>query len=152
MEKRKRIAASVLFGIYAAVMLRLLFLREPPPPGLPYREQLHGLLNLIPLRTIRLFLNCFRQPWRPNLVRAALVNLFGNVLMFLPLGFFPPFIFPKLRTFLRVILTAAVIMTAVEVTQMLLLVGTCDIDDLILNLIGTAIGYGFWKAFDRSRE
>lgn len=145
MEKRKRIALLVLFAVYSVIMFRLLFLRNPPPNGIPYRDQLPGLLNLIPLRTIRLYLKCFRRPWRPHLVRAAVVNLFGNILMFLPLGFFPPLLFPKLRTFLRTMVTAAAVMTAVELTQMLLLVGTCDIDDLILNLIGTAIGYGFWK-------
>ena len=32
-------------------------------------------------------------------------------------------------------------MTVVELLQMLLLLGTCDIDDLILNVLGACLGY-----------
>ena len=33
----------------------------------------------------------------------------------------------------------------VELLQMLLLVGTCDVDDLIQNLLGAALGYGLFR-------
>jgi len=36
-------------------------------------------------------------------------------------------------------------MVCIELLQMLLLVGTCDVDDIILNVSGAAIGYGIFK-------
>ena len=41
----------------------------------------------------------------------------------------------------RVLLTTAAVITAVEVFQLFTLVGSCDIDDLILNVIGAALGF-----------
>ena len=38
-------------------------------------------------------------------------------------------------------------MTVVEVLQMLLRVGVCDVDDLILNTLGAAIGYGCYAVY-----
>ena len=43
----------------------------------------------------------------------------------------------------------AAIITAVELIQLFTLVGSCDVDDLILNVIGSAIGYGFHKAANK---
>ena len=42
----------------------------------------------------------------------------------------------------RTMLACTGIICLVELCQMVTLLGTCDIDDLILNLLGCAIGYG----------
>ena len=65
--------------------------------------------------------------------------------MFLPLGYFLPVIWPELRRLLRTLALSAFTVIAVEISQVLLLVGSCDIDDLILNLLGVALGYGFYR-------
>lgn len=125
----------ILFCLYCAVMLWLLFGRE---------TMANRHYNLVPFRTIRLFLRCFEPPLRPNLVRMGLVNLLGNILMFLPLGFLPPAFIPQLNRLWKVLLAALLVMALAEFLQMLLLVGTLDVDDLILNLAGTALGYALW--------
>lgn len=130
--------------LYAALMIYLLFFRAPAFTDEPYREQLYDHLNHIPFRTIRLYLRLFRPPTRPWLVRLATVNLLGNILLFIPLGLFPPLLSEKLRRFWKTALLAAGIMALVELLQMLLLVGTCDVDDLILNVLGAALGYGLF--------
>ena len=140
---RKRVLIPI-FGLYCALMLWLLFDRPGFTPGVPYFQQLRQQLNLVPFRTLRLFASLL-QDHRPQLVRAAVVNLGGNVVMFIPLGFLLPGIFPKLRTFLRTLGITALIITAVEFLQLVTLVGSCDVDDLILNLLGAAIGYGFFR-------
>ena len=140
MTKQRKILLGFTL-LYAAMMIYLLFFRAPAFTDEPYREQLHDHLNHIPFRTIGLYLRLFRPPCRSWLVRLAVVNLLGNILLFIPLGLLPPLLSWKLRRFWKTLLLAAGIMAVVEIAQMLLLVGTCDVDDLILNVCGAALGY-----------
>ena len=50
-----------------------------------------------------------------------------------------------MQRFWKVTVLAAGIMAVVELAQMLLLVGTCDVDDLILNVTGAALGYWLFR-------
>ena len=133
---------TALFMAYCALMLWLLFDRPGYEPGIPYWEQAAEHLNLIPFRTLRLFGELLVSGVR-SYIRMAVINLGGNVIMFIPLGFLLPRVFPHLTSLPRVLLVTAVLITAVEITQLFTLVGSCDIDDLILNVIGSAIGYVF---------
>lgn len=68
-------------------------------------------------------------------------NIGGNIVMFVPLGFFLRTLMPQCRRFLRCMGAVAVIMSAVELVQLVTLRGFCEVDDLILNLTGAAIGW-----------
>ena len=129
---------------YCALMLWLLFDRQGYTAGVPYWDQLDGRLNLIPFRTLRLFADLLDSGVR-SYIRMAVINLGGNIIMFIPLGFLLPRVFGRINSLLQVLLTTAVLITAVEILQLFTLVGSCDIDDLILNVIGAAIGYGLHK-------
>lgn len=137
---------TALFVGYCALMLWLLFDRPGYVEGIPYWEQVRSNLNLVPFRTLKLFSELLTDH-RPHLVRAAVVNLFGNVIMFIPLGFLLPLVFGKLRKLWKVLLITALIITFVEILQLFTLVGSCDIDDLILNLLGAAMGYWLCRLF-----
>ena len=149
MDQGKRKAATWAFALYCAVMLWLLFARSGGIAGVDYWQQVQMNLNLEPLHTIRLFLRVLTGDFSEYYVRLAVVNLFGNVGMFIPLGFFLPVLWPGLRKWWRTWLVTLGIMTLVELAQMFSLRGTCDVDDLILNLAGAAVGYGIfclaWK-------
>ena len=123
---------KILFVLYSALMLWLLFDRVGYDPTIPYWDQLK--YNLVPLHTIRLF-------WRIWPSAAAIINLGGNVIMFIPLGFLLPRACPKLNKFFRCFFTCALIIILVEVTQLFTLLGSCDIDDLILNMVGSTLGF-----------
>ena len=125
-------------------MLWLLFDRPGYDPGIPYWEQVAGHLNLIPFRTLRLFTELLNSGIR-SYIRMAIINLGGNIIMFIPLGFLLPRVFLRITSLPRVLLTTTVLITLVEILQLFTLVGSCDIDDLILNVIGSAIGYGIFK-------
>lgn len=144
MSKQRKILIG-LAVCYAAAMLYLLLFRVPSFSDEPYFQQLRDHLNPIPLRTIGLYLRLLEPPLRPHLVRLAHVNLLGNILLFIPLGLLPPLLSSKMQRFWKVALLAAGIMAAVELAQMLLLVGTCDVDDLILNVAGAALGYWLFR-------
>ena len=138
METRHRKLHIFLFCIYSALMLNLLFNRAGGIEGMDYWKQIRANLNLEPFHTIRLFLRVLDKQAYSS---AAAINLAGNVIMFIPLGFLLPRVFPKLRKFWRCMMATALIITAVELTQLFTLLGSCDIDDLILNVIGAAAGY-----------
>ena len=121
-------------------MLFLLFGRPPRLlTSLSYWEQLKYSVNLVPFSTVSEYLGYLFDGG--YMVRQAIINLGGNVIMFIPLGVFLPLLWEKMRRFPSHILTTAGIITAVELIQLLTLRGTLDIDDLILNVVGSAIGY-----------
>ena len=142
MKRKHRKLHMVLFCIYSGFMLYLLFNRTGGIEGVDYWTQIRANLNLEPFHTIRLFLKVLG---RQDYLTAAVTNLGGNVILFIPLGFFLPQVFPCLQKFWRTTLATVLIITAVELTQLFTLLGSCDVDDLILNVIGAAIGYGIFK-------
>lgn len=145
MRRNKRVGLFVLAALYACAMAYLLLWRRPAESALPYAQQLRLHLNLQPLHTIRRYVRVLVHSNSAALLRLAFRNLFGNVLLFLPLGFFPPLIWPRMQRFWKTALLAAGIMVVIEAAQMLLLVGTCDVDDVLLNVLGASIGYGLYR-------
>ena len=139
----------ILFLLYCAVMLWLLLARTPNEAGVPFSVYLQTHFNPVPFRTIRRFSRLLRPPVRPYLVRIALRNLLGNIVLFIPLGYFLPEICGSLRKFWLTFLSVAVIITTIELAQLLCMVGTCDIDDLLLNLLGASLGYGLYRLAHR---
>ncbi|MNO15022.1 VanZ like family protein [compost metagenome] len=67
-------------------------------------------------------------------------NIFGNILIFAPLGFFLPLLWERFRAFSKTVLFGLVVSLVIECSQLFLVRGT-DIDDLILNTTGTVVGY-----------
>ena len=134
---------KLLFWIYCTAMLALLFWRAPVRSPGSYGERVLGLLNPVPFETICRYIRLLGHP-ASAYVRVAAVNLFGNIFMFVPLGMLLPEVYPKLRRWWKTMLVTAGAVMAVELGQMLTLLGTCDIDDLTLNLLGAAIGYGLF--------
>ena len=145
MENRNKNVKIYLFLFYCACTLWILFARQPNPAGVPFPVYLRAHVNLRPFHTIRLFSRLLVPPVRKFLVRIAIHNLLGNILLFIPLGIFLPTLFAPLRGFLQCLISATLIVTVVELMQLLLMVGTCDIDDLLLTVLGASIGYAFYK-------
>lgn len=146
MNKKQTQIAGVLFFVYALLMLWLLFgQRMGHTSNATYWQRLIANLNLQPLDTVRRYLWVLRNSQDPDLLRHAVVNLVGNVVMFLPLGNLTPSIWGKMQKFRWHFLYMVLIILAIEVLQLFTLLGSCDVDDLILNLVGTTLGYIFWK-------
>ena len=140
----------IAFAAYCLLMVYLLFLQRSPrlSIGGDYAETLRANLNLLPGDTIQRFLRVWDSPVYH---RAAIVNLIGNVVMFIPLGFGLPWAFSCLRKYWKTLLLSAGIIVFVEVIQLFTLLGHCDVDDLILNLVGVTAGYVLWFAFFRKK-
>lgn len=134
----------VLFGVYALVMFYLLFFqRMGRSSGIAYHEYITSAVNLIPFRTIINYISDFQK--YSSLSSFSFVNLSGNIVLFIPLGIFLPTIWKKQRKFSKFVITVCITIIAVELIQLFTMLGSCDIDDLIFNVLGAVIGFGIWK-------
>ena len=136
MKRRK--LWMLLFILYCLCMLHLLFFRPGYDPALPYARQLK--YNLIPFETIVLFLRALNHS-SMGTRNHAVINLAGNVIMFIPLGFLLAALWKPLRKAGKIVSATFLIMFPVELLQMLTLVGSFDTDDLLLNIVGSLLGY-----------
>ena len=132
----------ILFWLYAAIMLWLLFgQRMGTPPVGDYRQLLLENLNLRPFETLSRFWWVLEHSNQRGLMLHAFMNLGGNVVLFIPLGLFLPALWQKLDRFLPFFAYVAALIAAVELIQLFTLLGSCDVDDLILNLLGATLGF-----------
>ena len=91
--------------------------------------------NLELFREIRRF-----WTYRENLGLLAFANLAGNVLIFVPFGFFMPMASRSWnRSFFLTVFYSFGISFFVEVFQLLTKVGSFDVDDLLLNTTGGTV-------------
>ena len=78
-------------------------------------------------------------------------NLMGNIIAFIPFGIFIPMIFRrKGASFISVFVLSLLLSLCFEFTQLVLYIGTFDVDDLILNTFGGVVGYVVYILFIRS--
>ena len=130
------------FLVYCGVMLWLLFGRSSGGiEGLTYEETLRQNINLTPLLTIRNYWYVILHRSNPALVRHCFINLAGNVLLFIPAGWLLPRLWKPMRNFFLFFLTCSPAILLVETVQLFTLLGSFDVDDVILNLGGMLLGY-----------
>ncbi len=98
--------------------------------------------NLIPFSTVGDFLN-FSQFHTKTWV----INLIGNIGVFVPFGILLPLVFqgPMARLYVKFISGVFVL----ETIQLFSRKGVFDVDDLILNSVGFVVGYGIYKVARR---
>ena len=136
------------FCFYIWVLLCMFFLSRIQYRGFfdarrNYYSNLRQMTNYVPFKTIRLYIRALQHHYVETGI--PLANLFGNLILFVPMAVFLPMLFPSMRRFWVWLLTMAGILLAVEGLQLLLACGTCDVDDLLLNLSGALIGYGIYS-------
>lgn len=89
-------------------------------------------INLIPFRTIRGYFRHF-------IFNIFMVNIVGNIVMFIPWGFGLPLLWKKRQSVRSVVLFSALLPLFIETVQ--LFIGrSVDVDDLILNFAGGLMG------------
>ncbi|MCM3626250.1 VanZ family protein [Paenibacillus glycanilyticus] len=142
-QNRKWIQALVwfVFTSYALIAVYQLFLTQTRLIQ-HSMEQPHP--NLIPFQSILQYANGY-----PNYnFDTWFFNLFGNVLLFVPLGFLLPILFAKARRFSTTIVWTILVSLTIELTQLGTRLGSFDVDDLILNVLGGLIGFAVWIMAD----
>ena len=76
-----------------------------------------------------------------TIYREAILNLVGNITMFIPLGIVWPCVYKELNTPAKAITAGIGASLCIEILQLPIYSRLSDIDDLILNSTGYLIGY-----------
>ncbi|MGG3281538.1 VanZ family protein [Paenibacillus solani] len=93
------------------------------------------LANLTPFESIRMNLKHLSSPH-------DVINLFGNIAIFMPTGIFVGLTFrSKLLGFIGSCVISFALSLGLECSQLVFTMGTFDVDDLILNTMGGVLGY-----------
>ena len=128
-----RAFGKVLFLLYVGFLIYFLFVAEwygRTEIAEDYRY------NLELFKEIRRFIT-YREQLGTFTVFA---NLFGNILIFVPYGFFISMA-SRSRGFFKTLFCSMGLSLCVEIIQLFTRVGSFDVDDILLNTIGGVLGY-----------
>lgn len=123
----------VLFLIYVAGLCYFLFFAENY--GRVFGQENYRY-NLVPFKEIERF-----WTYRRELGVHSFWNLAGNVLGFVPAGFFIPILWEDKKGFFFTVCVTFQMSLLVEILQLIFRVGSFDVDDLLLNTLGGMLGY-----------
>lgn len=143
MVKIRRRSAGIISVIYIFAIIYLAFISREPMPIHHYsinpfgaaRRGLEfggGLISGLLHGTVKI------TNW------AELRNIILNILLFFPFGYLLPRLFPRLRWW-QVILLGLAFSLCIELLQLITRLGYADVDDLINNTLGAAIGFLCYK-------
>lgn len=129
-----RFAMLILFAVYLVILFGLLYggSRNRYP-------EWHSAYSLKPFATIRIYIEAYES--RSLRIRDVVSNLIGNVLLFMPMAWFVPFLIPPMRKWYSFIPFMLILICLVEATQYMSGRGSMDIDDVLLNFPGAVIGF-----------
>ena len=134
----KRELLLLLMAVNLAVILRMTFfpmatvdgrvqpLLLDPEAVFPLRINWIPLVNLLDYDSLRDLLS----------------NVIGNLCLFIPTGILLPILYPRLDRFAKVVGVGTLISLGIELLQLPFSVRVSDVDDLLLNTLGVAVGCG----------
>ncbi len=130
----------ILFLIYLILLVYFLFFSEALG---------RDINNNLPRYNIYLFKEIRRfYIYRKKLgFYAFSLNIFGNILAFIPFGIFRPIIGIRKHSFLRTCFQGLLFSFFIELTQLRFKVGCFDVDDIFLNTLGCILGYTIFLIF-----
>ena len=146
-KKRKyqiKLGTLVLLVLYFLVLVYVCFISEAY--GRTELDSYH--YNLIPFREITRFY-IYRDVVG---AKAFVLNLFGNVIAFMPFGLFIPILLKRRRNVKSILRMTFLLSLGIEIIQLLTRTGSFDVDDLILNTLGGLLGYLLFVILDLFRR
>lgn len=162
-NKRARFLIKLVFIAYLVLLFSITLL--PDVENITYETT----YNLVPITSIDDFFYDMMENgivnWeflasRPtdfrdiamNTFNHSFVNLVGNILLFMPLGFLYSLSRKRKVAFLEIFLLSLGTTVLIETLQYLFLTSRrADVDDIILNLVGGLIGYGLYRWMVRGK-
>ncbi|WP_244280729.1 VanZ family protein [Paenibacillus jilunlii] len=145
MKRMDRKLLALGFAVYLYILIKIILFKYAPVEIAFLLRQLHSVMehpeiienglayaNFTPFFSIHQNLDHLSNTH-------DFVNLFGNIALFVPLGIFTR-LSAKGGLFTALVLSLG-ISFSLEGSQLLLSMGSFDVDDLILNVLGGLIGY-----------
>ena len=135
-----RIAVNLALSIYSIIIFWGLYI------GFYSRQHLNEFkYNLYPFKTILTYI----IEYNTNNKGPFIINIIGNIVVFILFGFLLPITFQKQLNRLDKLFFASVIgLILIEIVQFASKFGVFDIDDIILNSIGILIGFAILKTIE----
>ena len=130
---KKCVIKYAFFTIYILILLKLTLFRQTTLEN--YETNFTLFVD---------FINVYKKSGLWQFIRL----FFGNIVWFIPFGFMLPKMLKKCN-FITVALSGFLFSLLIEILQLVLKKGICEIDDLILNVLGTMIGYSAYKIIQR---
>ncbi|MDR0469302.1 MAG: VanZ family protein [Peptococcaceae bacterium] len=128
--KTKKAVFFIVFTVYILVVLNITVVRL----NFRYDERQLNLALFVDL------INVYRTVG----VGAFLRLFIGNIGWFVPFGFLLPILLKK-ESFLKIMVMGFAFSFMIEVLQYIFRKGVAELDDLILNVLGAAVGYFLYK-------
>jgi glycopeptide antibiotics resistance protein len=148
--KRTRWLAACALIAYGALLIRLVVFKAIPVIRLGHlRLRFAGTHtgpgNFVPFKSIVPLLSGQGN----HLIN--MVNLFGNIVPFMPIGLLAPLV---VRSFSwqKALVLGVVTGLTFEVMEVVFRVGIFDVDDILLNAFGVMLGYGVFVMFKRRAQ
>ncbi len=133
-RKIRRGVGWCMFVVYIAALLYVMFFSEDLGRTGAARTYRY---NLVLFKEIKRFIYNYQ-----NLgLMAVLLNVAGNILVFMPFGFMLPILTSYKGKFVSALFGTFALSLFIETTQLIFRVGCFDVDDLLLNTVGGVLGY-----------
>ena len=104
--------------------------------------------NLVPLKEITRYFRYYRTLGMP----LFLINIVGNMVAFMPFGFFLPIISRRSRKWYNTVSFGLIFSLILETLQLIFKVGSFDVDDMLLNTVGAGLGFLVYRTVQRTRD
>lgn len=137
MLKNKRTWLIILLAVYLLILLRITVFRSNSYP-IDFSVNLSLFTDLV-------------ATYHENGIWMVLYLVVGNIAWFVPFGFLLPMIWQKLKSF-YIIPLGFLLSLVIESGQLALNKGMFEIDDLVLNTAGCAVGYLIYKIYRDFRK
>lgn len=126
----------ILFVLYLMLLITIIFFKYGFSMSLVLLQETDRLVmsNFIPLKTIIHY--C-----RTSSIDLTIREVLGNIIAFTPMGFLLPFLFNRIKGVVKISIISFIISLFFEVIQLITNLGSFDVDDMILNVLGAIIGF-----------
>lgn len=131
-NKIKKFSLSIIFIYYIILLFNMVIFA---------RYNTINSFNLIPFKSI---IDIFNN----GNIYSIIINIFGNLLIFMPLEYFIIELF-EINKFLLNFISSFLIILIIEIIQYIFKVGVLDIDDLILCTLGMML---FYIIYNKTKE
>jgi len=133
---------KLFFAIYILVVIKVIIFKYPYEElaaiAASWRRGVIfeglGTANFTPFKTIKMYIEYAHK-------LNSVENLAGNVLVFVPFGFLFPLVAREGEHFFVMLLNAFVFVLGIETFQLFSAFGAFDVDDILLNCLGAALGF-----------
>lgn len=138
--KRHKRILTILYVLYVCLLFYFLFFSEGfgrIGASAEYRYNLQPFREIVRFYRYRHILGN----------KAFFINVFGNVIAFMPMGFLQPFLSDKQLRGGLIVLNCFIVSLLVETIQLVFKIGCFDVDDLLLNTLGGLLGVILYYVF-----